>query len=152
MNKIVKIVLVVLGALSAILWYQLPGRDVPASEAVGSGAMNFMFIITYILLAIAVAVSLLFTLKSLFANPQSLKKTLMVIGGFIVVVIISYVLASGTDVSIEEMEYVIEEANMKIFDMDFKARKKLYENMSNGCEIDYEIPTHLRKKKRIDIF
>ena len=103
MNKIVKIVLVVLGALSAILWYQLPGRDVPASEAVGSGAMNFMFIITYILLAIAVAVSLLFTLKSLFANPQSLKKTLMVIGGFIVVVIISYVLASGTDVSIEEM-------------------------------------------------
>ncbi|MGB5204691.1 MAG: hypothetical protein WBN63_10920, partial [Eudoraea sp.] len=86
-----------------ILWYQLPGRDVPASEAVGSGAMNFMFIITYILLAIAVAVSLLFTLKSLFANPQSLKKTLMVIGGFIVVVIISYVLASGTDVSIEEM-------------------------------------------------
>ncbi|MGB5460703.1 MAG: hypothetical protein WBM91_11760 [Eudoraea sp.] len=103
MNKIVKIVLVVLGALSAILWYQLPGRDVPASEAVGSGAMNFMFIITYLLLAIAVAVSLLFTLKSLFANPQSLKKTLMVIGGFIVVVIISYVLASGTDVSIEEM-------------------------------------------------
>ena len=46
MNKIVKIVLVVLGVLSAILWYQLPGRDVPASEAVGSAAMNFMFIIT----------------------------------------------------------------------------------------------------------
>lgn len=103
MNKIVKIVLVVLGVLSAILWYQLPGRDVPVSEAADSGAMNFMFIITYLLLAIAVAVSLLFTLKSLFANPKSLKKTLMVIGGFILVVLISYVLASGTDVSIEEM-------------------------------------------------
>ncbi len=103
MNKIVKIVLVVLGVLSAILWYQLPGRDVPASEAVGSAAMNFMFIITYLLLGIAVAVSLVFTIKSLFANPKSLKKTLMVIGGFVVVVIFSYVLASGTDVSIEEM-------------------------------------------------
>jgi len=103
MNKIVKIVLVVLGVLSAILWYQLPGRDVPASEAVGSAAMNFMFIITYLLLAIAVAVSLIFTIKSLFANPKSLKKTLMVIGGFVLVVIFSYVLASGTDVSIEEM-------------------------------------------------
>jgi len=103
MNKIVKIVLVVLGVLSAILWYQLPGRDVPASEAVGSAAMNFMFIITYILLAIAVAVSLVFTIKGLFANPKSLKKTLMVIGGFVLVVIFSYVLASGTDVSIEEM-------------------------------------------------
>lgn len=103
MNKIVKIVLVVLGALAAILWYQLPGRDVPQSEAVESGAMNFMFIITYILLGFAVVVSLVFTLKNLFANPQNLKKTLMVIGGFLVVVIISYALASGTDVSIEEM-------------------------------------------------
>lgn len=103
MNKIVKIVLVVLGVLSAILWYQLPGRDVPASEAVGSAAMNFMFIITYILLGIAVAVSLVFTIKGLFANPKSLKKTLMVTGGFVLVVIFSYVLASGTDVSIEEM-------------------------------------------------
>lgn len=103
MNKIVKIVLVVLGVLSAVLWYQLPGRDVPASVAVGSAAMNFMFIITYVLLGIAVAVSLIFTIKSLFANPKSLKKTLMVIGGFVLVVIFSYVLASGTDVSIEEM-------------------------------------------------
>ncbi|UCD60084.1 MAG: hypothetical protein JSV59_09325 [Flavobacteriaceae bacterium] len=103
MNKIVKIVLVVLGVLSAVLWYQLPGRDVPASVAVGSAAMNFMFIITYLLLGIAVAVSLIFTIKSLFANPKSLKKTLMVIGGFVLVVIFSYVLASGTDVSIEEM-------------------------------------------------
>lgn len=103
MNKIVKIVLVVLGVLSAVLWYQLPGRDVPASVAVGSAAMNFMFIITYVLLGIAVAVSLIFTMKSLFANPKSLKKTLMVIGGFVLVVIFSYVLASGTDVSIEEM-------------------------------------------------
>lgn len=103
MSKIVKIVLVVLGVLSAILWYQLPSRDVPASEAADSGAMNMMFIITYILLAFAVVVSLVFTLKNLFANPKSLKKTLMVIGGFVVVVLISYVLASGTDVSIEEM-------------------------------------------------
>lgn len=103
MSKIIKIVLIVLGVLSAILWYQLPGRDVPASEAVNSGAMNFMFIITYLLLAIAVAVSLLFTLKNLFANPKSLKKTLMVIGGFLLVVVISYVLADGTDINLEEM-------------------------------------------------
>ncbi|MGB5172949.1 hypothetical protein [Eudoraea sp.] len=103
MNKIIKIVLIVLGLLSAILWYQLPGRDVPASEAVNSGAMNFMFIITYLLLAIAVAVSLIFTLKNLFANPKSLKKTLMVIGGFLLVVVISYVLADGTDINLDEM-------------------------------------------------
>ncbi len=103
MSKVIKIVLIVLGVLSAILWYQLPGRDVPASEAVNSGAMNFMFIITYLLLAIAVAVSLLFTLKNLFSNPKSLKKTLMVVGGFLLVVIISYVLSDGSDINLEEM-------------------------------------------------
>ena len=103
MNKIVKIVLAVLGVIAAVLWYQLPGRDVPVSEAVQSGAMNFMFIITYLLLGIAVAASLIFTLKSLFSNPASLKKTLMVIGGFLLVVAISYGLASGSDGTVEEM-------------------------------------------------
>ncbi|NNE01959.1 MAG: hypothetical protein HKN52_02240 [Eudoraea sp.] len=103
MNKIVKIVLAVLGLLSAVLWYQLPSRDVPAAEAVQNGAMNFMFVITYLLLGIAVVVSLLFSLANLFSNPKSLKKTLMVVGGFIVVLGLAYVLADGTDIDLDAM-------------------------------------------------
>ena len=103
MHKIVKIGLLVIGLIGAALWFMLPEREMPAAEAAQSGAINGMFIITYILLGIAVVASLLFTLKNLFANPKSLKKTLMVIGGFLLVVAIAYVLASGTDVSIEEM-------------------------------------------------
>ncbi len=103
MNKIVKIVLVVLGLLSAVLWYFLPGSEVPAGEAAQSGAISGMFTITFILLGIAIAVSLVFSLLTLFSNPQSLKKTLVVIGSFLVVLVFSYLLASGTDVSLEEM-------------------------------------------------
>lgn len=103
MHKIVKIILIVLGAAAAILWTQLPESEVPASEAVESGSMNFMFIITYVLLAVAVIVSLLFSLVNLFSNPQSLKKTLFVVGGFLAVVAVSYGLASGDDVSVQEM-------------------------------------------------
>jgi len=103
MHKIVKIALIVIGLIGAVLWFLLPEREMPAAEAAQSGAMNGMFIITYILLAIAIIASLLFTLKNLFSNPASLKKTLMVIGGFLLIVGIAYVLASGTDVSIEEM-------------------------------------------------
>ncbi len=103
MNRIVKIVLAVLGVLSAILWYQLPSKDVPVGEAVQSGAMNFMFIITYLLLGIAVVVSLLFTLKNLFSNPKSLKKTLFVVVGFLLVVAIAYVLSDGADGTVEAM-------------------------------------------------
>ncbi|WP_291964801.1 hypothetical protein [Maribacter sp.] len=101
MQKIIKIALIAIGVLSAILWYLLPSSDMPAAEAAQSGAMNTMFIITYLLLGIAVVVSLVFTLKNLFSNPQGLKKTLFVVGGFLLVVGVSYVLASGTDVDPE---------------------------------------------------
>ena len=103
MNKIVKIVLAVVGVIAAIMWDQLPGREVPVAEAVQSGPMNIMFLIMYILLAVAVFSSLLFTIANLFAHPKKLKKTLMVIGGFLVVVVIAYATSSGTDIDIEEM-------------------------------------------------
>ena len=114
MQKIVKIALIVLGLVSAVLWYLLPSSDMPVAEAADSGAMNAMFIITYLLLGIAVVVSLVFTLKNLFSNPQGLKKTLFVVGGFLLVVVISYVLASGTDVAPEYMEMSDESTVKKI--------------------------------------
>ncbi len=98
MHKIVKIALIVVGLISAVLWYLLPDSDMPAAEAAQSGPMNFMFVITYVLLGIAVVTALLFTIKNLFSNPQGLKKTLFVLVGLAVVVGISYVLSSGTDV------------------------------------------------------
>ena len=103
MNKIVKIVLAVVGVIAAIMWYQLPGRDVPVAEAVQSGPMNIMFLIMYILLAVAVFSSLLFTIANLISHPKKLKKTLMVFGGFLVVVVIAYATSSGTDIDIDEM-------------------------------------------------
>lgn len=114
MQKIVKIALVVIGLLGAVLWFMLPERDMPAAEAAQSGAMNLMFIITYFLLAVAVIVSLVFTLKNLFSNPQGLKKTLFVVGGLLLVVGISYVMSSGTDVAPEFMAMTTESTVKKI--------------------------------------
>ena len=103
MNKIVKIALAVIGVIAAIMWYQLPGRDVPAGEAVESGAMNVMFMLTYLLLGIAIASTLLFSIANLIAHPEKLKKTGMMLVGALVVVGIAYATASGTDIDIEEM-------------------------------------------------
>ncbi|ASV29531.1 hypothetical protein [Maribacter cobaltidurans] len=114
MQKIVKIALIVIGLLSAVLWYMLPDSDMPAAEAAQSGAMNTMFMITYILLGIAVVTALLFTLKNLFSNPQGLKKTLFVVVGLAIVVGISYVLSSGTDVAPEYMAMSSESTVKKI--------------------------------------
>ncbi|MBD1259635.1 hypothetical protein HZY62_03475 [Maribacter polysiphoniae] len=114
MHKFLKIFLLIVGVISAVLWYMLPEKDMPVAEAAQSGAMNTMFMITYLLLGIAVVASLVFTLKNLFANPAGLKKTLFVLGGFILVVVISYVLASGTDISDEYMAMSDESTVKKI--------------------------------------
>lgn len=103
MHKIVKIGLVVLGAIAAILWSQLPDSDAPVGEAVDSGAVHWMFMIMYILLAFAVVFSLVFALKNIFSNPAGLKRTLIGIVGLLVVVVIAYALSDGADGTVEEM-------------------------------------------------
>jgi len=103
MHKIVKIGLIVLGAIGLILCLQLPGTSVPVAEAVESASMHWMFMTTYTLLAVAVAFSLIFAMKNLFSNPQNLKKTLFVLIGLILVVALSYALSNGDDGTVEEM-------------------------------------------------
>ncbi len=106
MHKIIKIVLVVLSLVGAGLWFGLPSAELSEAnpaEAAKNGAMNFMFILTYLFLGIAVIVSLFFTLRNLFSTSGNIKKALFSIGGLLLVVAISYGLASGTDVDINEM-------------------------------------------------
>lgn len=103
MHRIVKIVLVVIGLIGAILWFQLPSADVPPSEAVNNGAMGLMFIISYILLGISIVATVLYGFMNLFSSKGGLKKALLIIGGLLLVVVISYALAKGTDVNMAEM-------------------------------------------------
>ncbi|MCK5441504.1 MAG: hypothetical protein KAJ23_06415 [Maribacter sp.] len=112
MHKILKIVLVVVGLIGAGLWFMLPDSNMPAAQAAQSGPMNAMFMITYLLLAVGVIVSLMFTLKNLFSDPKGLKKTLFVAVGFLLVVAISYVMSSGTDVS-EDFMAMSDESTVK---------------------------------------
>lgn len=103
MQKIIKILLVVLGAVGVLLWLQLPAASVPADVAVESASIHWMFMITYLLLAIAVVFSLFYALKNLFSNSQNLKKTVFVLVGLVAVVGISYALSDGADGTVEEM-------------------------------------------------
>ncbi len=100
MHKIIKIILIALSVLGLILWVMLAKE---AEVTVGNGAMNFMFIITFVLLAISVFASLFFGLKNVFATPEGLKRTLIGVGGLLLIAVISYVAASGTDVDLAAM-------------------------------------------------
>lgn len=101
MNKLIKIILIVIGLVAAVLWFSLPSAEDPG--AINSGAMNFMFIIMYLLLAIAVIATLFFGLTKLLSTPGSLKKALFAIGGLAIVVAVSYGLSSNNAPVVEEM-------------------------------------------------
>ncbi|MEM9361313.1 MAG: hypothetical protein AAGA43_01710 [Bacteroidota bacterium] len=101
MNKVIKIALIVIGLLAAVLWFSLPSADDP--DAINSGSMNFMFIIMYLLLAIAVVTSVIFGFKKLLSTPGSIKKTLFALGGLAIIVAISYGLSSGNAAVVDTM-------------------------------------------------
>jgi hypothetical protein len=103
MYKIVKIALVVLSVIGLILLFLMPNSDMPKAEQMGSGSIDAMHWLAYILLFIAAGATLVFGLKNMISTPGGLKKSLMGIGGLLVVLAIAYGLSSGTDVSVEDM-------------------------------------------------
>ncbi len=96
MQKILKIVLVVIGVVGAVLsFFFMPSGDDP--EAINNGSIDLMFLLTWILLIAAAALALFFGLKKMMTTPGGLKKALYAIGGLAVIVAIAYGLSSGDE-------------------------------------------------------
>lgn len=93
LHKILKIVAAILGVAGMIFWFMLVAKGDEAVKATGEGVDPLMYI-GYIVLAIVVLFVVVFVLKGIFAG--NIKKTLLSVGAFLAVVIISYVLASGS--------------------------------------------------------
>jgi len=96
MQKILKIVLIVIGVIGAVLsFFFMPSGDDP--EAINSGAIDLMFILTWVLLIAAAVLAIFFGLKKMMTTPGGLKKALFAIGGLAVLFIIGYALSSGDE-------------------------------------------------------
>lgn len=94
--KILKIVLIVIGIIGAVLsFFFMPAKDDP--QAISSGAIDLMFILTWVLLIAAALLALFFGLKKMMTTPGGLKKTLFAIVGLLVIVAVSYGLSSGDE-------------------------------------------------------
>ncbi len=96
MQKILKIVLIVIGVIAAALsFFFMPSGDDPA--AIDSGSIDFMFLLTWLLLIAASALALFFGLKKMLTSPGGLKKALFAIGGLVILFIVGYALSSGEE-------------------------------------------------------
>ena len=93
MYKIAKYAALGLGVIGVILWIALSLSDNSADP--NNGTMQALFVLTYILLAIALAAVIFSAAQNILASPKALKKTLIYTGGFVVVLLLAYIFSSG---------------------------------------------------------
>lgn len=93
LHKILKIVALILGVAGMIFWVLLVAKGDEAVKATGEGIDSLIYI-AYITLAIVLFFVVIFVLKGVFAG--NLKKTLLTIGAFLAIVIVSYLISSGS--------------------------------------------------------
>lgn len=92
MYKISKISALVLGAIGAVLWVFLVREEIVTWD---SAPMQWMFIISYVLLGLTILVAIVSGIMNIVSSPKALKKTLIYTGAFVVVAGISFALAGG---------------------------------------------------------
>ena len=94
MHKLVKIAAIIVSVLSVVFL----GLLMSNGDAEDNSWISPLIYISYFILAACVALVLVFVLKNLFSNTENLKRTLISIGLFLGVFIISYILADSSDV------------------------------------------------------
>jgi succinate dehydrogenase/fumarate reductase cytochrome b subunit len=104
MHRIIKIVLIVLGVLSAVLWSSLPETDMPPSEAINSLSMDLMFKIVFLLLLVATAASLIFGFKKAFSSKGGVMRIVKAVGFAVVLTVIGYAIAGGEEQVVEAVQ------------------------------------------------
>jgi hypothetical protein len=103
MNKIFNIIKIIFGVVGAILFIRILNAGDEAIEADASLQTSvlapFMWV-SYIILGVTVLAVLFFAIKALFTG--NIKKTLLSLGGFILVIVISYAVSSGTETAMRD--------------------------------------------------
>lgn len=101
LHKILKIVAALLGLAGIIFLVMVISRGDDAITAAAldgdTAIIDPMLYVTYIIFAMTLAFVLFFVIQNLFTNTASLKSTLIGIGAFVGVLVISYLLSSGSD-------------------------------------------------------
>jgi hypothetical protein len=91
--KIFKIVAMLLGFAGLIFWFLLISKGDDAVKATGAGVAPLLYI-AYVIMAIVLGLVTVFVLKGVMSGDVI--KTLISVGAFLAVLLISYVMASGS--------------------------------------------------------
>ncbi|WP_313112134.1 hypothetical protein [Aequorivita sediminis] len=99
LHKILKIVALLLSVAGIIFLAMIISKGDTAVAETGAGVDGFLYV-AYITFALILVFVLFFVLKGIFAGD--VKKTLLSVGAFLLIVVISYVLAEGNPMAMRE--------------------------------------------------
>lgn len=101
LHKILKIIALLLSVAGIIFLAMIIAKGDEAVAATGAGLDGFLYV-AYITFAITILFVLFFVVKGLLSG--NIKNTLISIGIFVGIVVVSYVLADGTPMQLREGE------------------------------------------------
>jgi len=105
LHKILKIVALVLSLVGIVSLVRIIAAGDEAIESgERAGLVDPMAYVAYITLGLILVFVLIFVLKNLFTNTAGLKNTLIGVGAFAAVLVVSYVISSG-----DTMQYRLED-------------------------------------------
>ncbi|MGR7812523.1 hypothetical protein [Lacinutrix undariae] len=97
LHKILKIVAALLGLAGVIFLVRVLSVGDEAIKGGDNGSVDAIVYLARYMLYATVAIVAVFVIKNLFTNTSGLKNTLIGIGAFAAVLVISYALSSGAD-------------------------------------------------------
>ena len=110
LQKLLKIVAIVIGVISIFFLGSIISTGDEAIKAgEGSSTINTFMYVSYIILAIAVAIVLIFTVLNLVSNTSGLKNTLIGAGAFLVLALLCYYgFANGVETTLKDGDILSE--------------------------------------------
>ena len=106
MYKIAKIIAIILGVIGLVLWVLIARADSDVVAQTGSSSNNvvgLMISVGYWATIIVAIITLLFSLVGLASEPDKLKKALVSLGVFGLVVLVSYLIATSEGFDFDRM-------------------------------------------------
>jgi len=95
LHKLTKIAAIVIAVLGVLLLGLLMASNEDGAE---NKWITPLIYLSYIVLAVCIGIVLIYVLKNLFSDKDNLKKTLISVALFAVVMLVSYLFASGGEV------------------------------------------------------
>ena len=109
LHKVTKIADIVISVLSLVFLGGLMASD----DAANSSWITPLIYLSYVILIACIALVIIYVFKNLFSKKDDLKKTFIFIGLFVALILVSFILADGTEVKSPSNEIIASESTSK---------------------------------------